>query len=241
MEKAAAYKSSSSSLLLLFVLFRKPGLLLPLFFLFPLSVSFSLLPLFLVGLPLRTGLGERLAAAAAAAAFPLAHLSLAVAVAMAERGGEESGDVQRRKPKRNSSSGGGFESMDLASEVYRAVRRKGFRLPTPIQRKAIPQLLRGYDLVAMARTGSGKTAAFAIPLIHKLFNGGGPAGGGLGGGGGEGSGWPRGVVLSPTRELAAQTTKGRWARCGVDDDNAEVARWIAVRAGRKKSTWKHEL
>ncbi len=57
--------------------------------------------------------------------------------------------------------------MGLSEPVLRAIRRKGYRLPTPIQRKAMPIILQGDDVVGMARTGSGKTAAFAIPLVHK--------------------------------------------------------------------------
>ena len=75
---------------------------------------------------------------------------------------------RRRKAEKAKGKGGGFESMDLLPEVFRAVKRKGYRIPTPIQRKAIPVALAGADVVAMARTGSGKTAAFLIPVLHKL-------------------------------------------------------------------------
>ena len=59
--------------------------------------------------------------------------------------------------------------MGLSRDVLRAIRRKGYRLPTPIQRRAIPVILSGQDLVGMARTGSGKTAAFVIPLIQRCM------------------------------------------------------------------------
>lgn len=59
------------------------------------------------------------------------------------------------------------EAMGLSTPVLRAIRRKGYRLPTPIQRKAMPLILQGDDVVGMARTGSGKTAAFVIPLVHR--------------------------------------------------------------------------
>ena len=58
--------------------------------------------------------------------------------------------------------------MNLPPEILRAIKRKGYRLPTPIQRRALPPALAGHDVVAMARTGSGKTAAFAIPVVAAL-------------------------------------------------------------------------
>jgi ATP-dependent RNA helicase DDX54/DBP10 len=64
--------------------------------------------------------------------------------------------------------GGGFQVMGLGSNLLKAITRKGFSVPTPIQRKTIPFLLDGLDVVGMARTGSGKTAAFVIPMIEKL-------------------------------------------------------------------------
>ena len=67
-------------------------------------------------------------------------------------------------------------------------------MPTPIQRKSIPVLLEGHNVVAMARTGSGKTAAFLIPLIEKLKCHSTIVG-------------ARAIILSPTRELAMQTAK----------------------------------
>ena len=57
--------------------------------------------------------------------------------------------------------------MGLSQEVMRGVKRKGYQLPTPIQRKAMPAILAGQDVVGMARTGSGKTAAFVIPLLQR--------------------------------------------------------------------------
>ncbi|KAG8467560.1 hypothetical protein KFE25_000876 [Diacronema lutheri] len=89
---------------------------------------------------------------------------------------------------------GGFQAMDLSKPVFQALMRKGYRLPTPIQRKAIPLILTGRDVVAMARTGSGKTAAFLVPMFERLKAHASTVG-------------VRGVVLSPTRELALQTLK----------------------------------
>ncbi|KAI9870989.1 MAG: ATP-dependent RNA helicase dbp10, partial [Watsoniomyces obsoletus] len=64
--------------------------------------------------------------------------------------------------------GGGFQAMGLNANLLKAITRKGFSVPTPIQRKTIPLLLSDKDVVGMARTGSGKTAAFVVPMIEKL-------------------------------------------------------------------------
>ena len=64
--------------------------------------------------------------------------------------------------------GGGFQAMGLNSSLLKAITRKGLAVPTPIQRKTIPLALAGQDVVAMARTGSGKTIAFLVPLIEKV-------------------------------------------------------------------------
>lgn len=85
-----------------------------------------------------------------------------------------------------------IETMNLPPEILRAIKRKGYRLPTPIQRRALPPALAGHDVVAMARTGSGKTAAFAVPVVAALRRHSPRAG-------------ARAVVLSPARELALQT------------------------------------
>ena len=92
------------------------------------------------------------------------------------------------------SSSGGFQSLGLSPLIFRGVMAMGYKVPTPIQRKALPLVLSGRDVVAMARTGSGKTAAFLIPLLEKLASH-------------TGSSGVRAVVLSPTRELAMQTLK----------------------------------
>ena len=59
------------------------------------------------------------------------------------------------------------ETLGLSPEVLRGIKRKGYRLPTPIQRKTLPLILQRQDVVGMARTGSGKTAAFVIPLLER--------------------------------------------------------------------------
>ena len=110
---------------------------------------------------------------------------------------------------------GTFDSMGLSVPVLRAIKRKGYRLPTPIQRRAMPLIMQGVDLVGMARTGSGKTAvsavlqvlgknlihrplvrhqAFVIPMLEKLKEHSPRAG-------------ARAIILAPTRELALQTHK----------------------------------
>uniref|UniRef100_H2ZC87 RNA helicase n=1 Tax=Ciona savignyi TaxID=51511 RepID=H2ZC87_CIOSA len=82
----------------------------------------------------------------------------------------------------------------LSHSVFKGVIRKGYKVPTPIQRKCIPLILSDKDVVAMARTGSGKTAAFLIPMFEKLQVTQSGAG-------------ARALLLSPTRELALQTFK----------------------------------
>ena len=87
-----------------------------------------------------------------------------------------------------------FTDLHLAEPILRAVRTKGYDKPTPIQISAIPHLLAGRDLLGVAQTGTGKTAAFALPILHRIA----------------GSAHKPGnrstlcLVLTPTRELAAQ-------------------------------------
>lgn len=87
-----------------------------------------------------------------------------------------------------------FEQLGLAEPITRALAKKGYTDPTPIQKQAIPALLEGKDLCGIAQTGTGKTAAFALPSLHHLAK--------------ENRPRPfkgcRMLILSPTRELAAQ-------------------------------------
>lgn len=88
-----------------------------------------------------------------------------------------------------------FQSLGLAEGLLKAVAREGYTEPTPIQAQAIPVILQGRDLLAAAQTGTGKTAAFTLPLLQHLErNAQGTAPGRK----------PRALVLTPTRELAAQ-------------------------------------
>jgi ATP-dependent RNA helicase DeaD len=88
----------------------------------------------------------------------------------------------------------GFAELELRPELVRALSRLGYEEPTPIQRLAIPALLAGRDLVGQAATGTGKTAAFALPVLQRIS-------------------WPRtdvaplALVLVPTRELAVQVSE----------------------------------
>jgi ATP-dependent RNA helicase RhlE len=87
-----------------------------------------------------------------------------------------------------------FSQLGLSPTACASLTRLGYDTPTPIQTEAIPLVLTGVDILARAQTGTGKTAAFGLPMIERLFTPG-PAGGGR---------TPRGLVLVPTRELAVQ-------------------------------------
>lgn len=102
----------------------------------------------------------------------------------------KSSNVKGRSVKK----GGGFQAMGLNANLLKAITRKGFSVPTPIQRKTIPLVLDRQDVVGMARTGSGKTAAFVIPMIEKLKTHSTKVG-------------SRALIMSPSRELALQTLK----------------------------------
>ena len=82
---------------------------------------------------------------------------------------DETRELVKKQNRKNKKSGG-FQSMGLSHAVFKGIIRRGYKIPTPIQRKTIPLALDGKDLVAMARTGSGKTAAFLIPLLERYFN-----------------------------------------------------------------------
>ena len=87
-----------------------------------------------------------------------------------------------------------FEGLELAQPILRAIEAEGYDIPTPIQEKSIPPLLKGYDLLGVAQTGTGKTAAFALPILHRLSKTCQKAT----------PGRPNALILAPTRELAGQ-------------------------------------
>lgn len=98
-------------------------------------------------------------------------------------------DVVVHTPAPAISAGSGFASFGLGSEILEALQAIGYQEPSPIQKAAIPELMLGRDLVGQAQTGTGKTAAFALPMLARLD----PAQRG-----------PQVLVLAPTRELALQ-------------------------------------
>ncbi len=89
-----------------------------------------------------------------------------------------------------------FEKLNLHPLILKAVIDSGYTSPTPIQEQAIPELLAGHDIMASAQTGTGKTAAFMLPALHRLASPSKVSGRG-----------PRVLVLTPTRELALQVSE----------------------------------
>jgi superfamily II DNA/RNA helicase len=92
-----------------------------------------------------------------------------------------------------------FTQFPLHPKLHEAVRAMGFTAPTPIQLQAIPPGLEGRDVLGSAQTGSGKTVAFALPMLHKILDRRAQAAQG-----GPGRSSVRSLILVPTRELAAQ-------------------------------------
>ncbi|MDP3460854.1 MAG: DEAD/DEAH box helicase [Hyphomonas sp.] len=88
-----------------------------------------------------------------------------------------------------------FADFGLAENILKAVLESGYTIPTPIQREAIPHILMGGDVTGIAQTGTGKTAAFVLPMIQRLSTGRARAR------------MPRCLILCPTRELAAQVSE----------------------------------
>ena len=86
-----------------------------------------------------------------------------------------------------------FTSFHLHRDLLRGIKEIGFQRPTPIQSDAIPPALAGRDVLACAQTGSGKTVAFLLPILHQLLE--------------KKRGTTRALIITPTRELAAQILK----------------------------------
>src|SRR5207244_263961 len=97
-----------------------------------------------------------------------------------------------------------FSHLPLHPDLLRAVADLGFVKPTAVQEQAIPPILEGRDVLGRAMTGSGKTAAFLLPILHRIH--------------GKPRGLTRALILTPTRELAAQ----------IADDLAALARYTPI-------------
>lgn len=105
----------------------------------------------------------------------------------------ESSLFEMKKNKNNNDKKAkGFRSFNLSQEILFAIKKMGYKFPTPIQRKAIPSIMSGFNVIAHSRTGSGKTAAFVLPILHRLKEHSKIVG-------------CRCLIVCPTRELAHQT------------------------------------
>jgi len=96
-----------------------------------------------------------------------------------------------------------FNELGLSEKVLKAVESSGYDTPTPIQEQAIPYALEGRDVLGIAQTGTGKTAAFTLPMLSRLEKGRARAR------------MPRTLILEPTRELAAQVEEA-FAKYGIN-------------------------
>ncbi len=99
-----------------------------------------------------------------------------------------------------------FEQLLLEKPLMRAIEERGYEEPTPIQAQAIPVIIDGRDIIGSAQTGTGKTAAYALPTLHRLHQE-------------KTSHWPKVLVLAPTRELAIQ----------VDENYREYGKFMNLR------------
>ena len=98
-----------------------------------------------------------------------------------------------------------FDEVELTPIIKANIEMANYSVPTPVQKNSIPVILNKRDLMACAQTGSGKTAAFLLPILNQIFvDGPGVASGGGYGGYGRRKQCPLALVLAPTRELATQ-------------------------------------
>ncbi|MDA7803523.1 DEAD/DEAH box helicase [Crocinitomix sp.] len=119
-----------------------------------------------------------------------------------------------------------FKDLELVPELLQAIEEKGYTQPTPIQAQAIPTLLRGEDLLGCAQTGTGKTAAFAIPIIQQLFkdqtrN--------------RNQRKVKALIVTPTRELAIQI-KDNFSAYGKHTDLRNTVIFGGVKQGKQTAT-----
>ena len=103
-----------------------------------------------------------------------------------------------------------FQDLGLIDPILKALADKGYSHPTPIQEQAIPILLKDKDLLGSAQTGTGKTAAFTIPILQKIYNA---------IGSGKGGRKIKALIITPTRELAIQ----------IDDNITEYAKYTGIK------------
>ncbi|MEE3147412.1 MAG: DEAD/DEAH box helicase [Bacteroidota bacterium] len=104
-----------------------------------------------------------------------------------------------------------FKDLGLIDPILKALTDKGYTHPTPIQQQAIPILLKGKDLLGSAQTGTGKTAAFTIPILQQIYNGIGVKKGGR---------KLKALIVTPTRELAIQ----------IDDNVTEYSKYTGIKS-----------
>ena len=106
---------------------------------------------------------------------------------------EEEEEKEEEEPlNKKTKKAKGFKAFHLTEELYQGIKLIGYKNPTPIQKKIIPEIMSGFNIIAHSRTGSGKTAAFLLPMLAKLKHHSQIVG-------------ARCIILSPTRDLAFQT------------------------------------
>ena len=107
-----------------------------------------------------------------------------------EEDNEEENENEQKNKKTKKAKG--FKVFHLTDEIYQGIKNIGYKNPTPIQKKIIPEIMSGFNIIAHSRTGSGKTAAFLLPMLAKLKKHSQIVG-------------TRCLILSPVRDLAYQT------------------------------------